>query len=71
MCSFLCHFSFGAQGPLHETKQVCVCVCVCVCVGGVITLCDRPLVLFLSPPFPIHTHTHTYTISRPAEKDKF
>ena len=20
MCSFLCHFSFGAQGPLHETK---------------------------------------------------
>ena len=19
MCSFLCHFSFGAQGPLHET----------------------------------------------------
>ena len=20
MCSFLCHFSFGAQGPLHETN---------------------------------------------------
>ena len=20
MCSFLCHFFFGAQGPLHETK---------------------------------------------------
>ena len=20
MCSFLCHFSFGVQGPLHETK---------------------------------------------------
>ena len=22
MRSFLCHFSFGTQGPLHETKQV-------------------------------------------------
>ena len=20
MCSFLCHFSFGAQGPLNEIK---------------------------------------------------
>ena len=20
ICSFLCHFSFGAQGPLHEIK---------------------------------------------------
>ena len=22
MCSFLCHFSFGTQGPLHETELV-------------------------------------------------
>ena len=43
MHSFLCHFSFGAQGPLHETKEV----------GKKTTtkkhtLCDRPLVLSLS-----------------------
>ena len=47
VCSFLCHFSFGAQGPLHETKRTNNKKKTC-------TLCDRPL---------SHTHTqmHTHT----------
>ena len=41
MCSFLCYFFFGAQHPLHETKQV-------KNKKQTLTLCDRPLVLSLS-----------------------
>ena len=45
MCSFLCHFSFGAQGPLHATKSVKKNP---QKRKKTLILCNRPLVCFLS-----------------------
>ena len=64
MCSFLCHFSFGAQGLSHETKKQ----------TKVIKILKKRKKQPHTARQATHTHTHTYThtqrICRTAGKDR-
>ena len=67
MCSFLCYFSFGAQGPLHE-KQT----------NNKQKQPAKPSYTLRqatksSPPSPLPTYTRarSHTTSRTARKDRF
>ena len=59
MCSFLCHFSFGAQGQRHERKQVKKQTIKQQQNSHILQLTTSSLSLSLSPSLPSPQHTES------------